>query len=190
MLNNMKNVEEILKYFPNQIYALVKNTLLQKSNLENDLQEIRIRIGRPILLKTMNADFIIDYKVNTTEILQTVEKLCENSIYAYRNQMCEGFLTIRGGHRVGITGTAVIDMDKVTNLKYITSLNFRIAREVIGCSNYLMKDIIDLKNDTIYNTLIVSPPGKGKTTVLRDIIRNISNGLNIGTDGQSFKGKT
>ena len=171
----MKNIEEILRYFPTQIYTLLKNTLLKNSNLEEDLQEIRIRVERPILLKSRQADIIIDYNVNITEILQILEKLCDNSIYAYKNQICEGFLTIKGGHRVGITGTIVTDGNKIINLKYVTSLNFRIAREIIGCSNHLVREMIDLQNNTIYNTLIVSPPGKGKTTMLRDIIRNISN---------------
>lgn len=174
----MKDIEEILRYFPNQIYTLLKNTLTQDINLQKDLQEIRIRVGRSILLKTRQADIIIDYKINTNEILQILEKLCENSIYAYKNQICEGFLTVKGGHRIGITGTAVIEGTKIINLKYITSLNFRIAREVINCSTQLLKEIIDRESNSIYNTLIVSPPGKGKTTMLRDIIRNISNGIN------------
>ena len=182
----MKDIEEILRYFPNQIYILLKNTLIQDINLQRDLQEIRIRVGRSILLKTRQADIIIDYKVNSNEILQILEKLCENSIYAYKNQICEGFLTVRGGHRIGITGTAVTDDDKLINLKYVTSLNFRIAREVINCSNNLLKDVIDRENNSIYNTLIVSPPGKGKTTMLRDIIRNISNGI----EEIHFKGMT
>ena len=185
----MKNMEEILRYFPNQIYVLLKNTLLQNSKLENDLQEIRIRVGRPILLKSRQADIVIEYKINATEILQILERLCENSIYAYKNQICEGFLTIKGGHRIGISGTAVTENNKVLNLKYITSLNFRIAREILHCSNYLIKEIIDLKNNTIYNTLIVSPPGRGKTTMLRDIIRNVSNGININNE-MNFKGMT
>lgn len=174
----MRDIEEILRYFPNPIYSLLKNTLIQDRNLQNDLQEIRIRVERAILLKTRKADIIIDYQISTNEILQTLEKLCENSIYAYKNQICEGFLTVRGGHRIGITGTAVTEGDKVLNLKYITSLNFRIAREIINCSKELLKEIIDIENNSIYNTLIVSPPGRGKTTVLRDIIRNISNGIN------------
>lgn len=173
----MKDIEEILRYFPNQIYTLLKNTLMQDINLQKDLQEIRIRVGRSILLKTRQADIIIDYKINTSEILQILEKLCENSIYAYKNQICEGFLTVRGGHRIGITGTAVTENGKIINLKYVTSLNFRIAREVINCSSSLLQEIIDRENNTIYNTLIVSPPGKGKTTMLRDIIRNVSNGI-------------
>ena len=71
------------------------------------------------------------------------------------------------------------------NLKYISSLNFRIAREVKGCSNRVLKEIINRNENTIYNTVLVSPPGKGKTTMLRDIIRNISNGI----EELSFKGK-
>ena len=171
----MKNIDEILRYFPSQIYTLLTNTILQNKGLEETLEEIRIRVERPILLKSRQADIVIEYKVNITEILQTLEKLCDNSIYAFKTQICEGFLTIKGGHRVGITGTAVQDGNKIINLKYITSLNFRIAREIIGCSNHLVREMIDTKNGTIYNTLIVSPPGKGKTTMLRDIIRNISN---------------
>lgn len=182
----MKDIEEILRYFPNTIYTLLKNTLLQDIKLQKDLQEIRIRVGRPILLKTRQADIIIDYQITTSEILQILEKLCENSIYAYKNQICDGFLTVRGGHRIGITGTAVTEENRIINLKYVTSLNFRIAREVIGCSNHLLKEIINFEENTIYNTLLVSPPGKGKTTMLRDIIRNISNGI----DKEHFKGKT
>lgn len=173
----VKMIEEILRYFPNQIYTLLEDMLRPDLNLQRELQEIRIRVDRPILLKTRQADFIIDYQISTSEILQILERLCENSIYAYRNQMCEGFLTVKGGHRIGITGTAVIENEKIINLKYVTSLNFRIAREVINCSNQLLKEVIDLENNTIYNTLIVSPPGKGKTTMLRDMIRNISNGI-------------
>lgn len=182
----VKDIEEILRYFPNPIYTLLKNTIMQDINLQKEIQEIRIRVGRSILLKTRQADIIIDYKINTNEILQILEKLCENSIYAYKNQICEGFLTVKGGHRIGITGTAVTEDNKVLNLKYVTSLNFRIAREVINCSNQLLKEIIDRENNSIYNTLIVSPPGKGKTTMLRDIIRNISNGINT----IHFKGMT
>ena len=78
---------------------------------------------------------------------------------------------------MGITGTAVIENSKVINLKYITSLNFRIAREVIDCSNTIIEQIINKEENTINNTLIVSPPGKGKTTILRDAIRKISNGI-------------
>lgn len=182
----MKDINDILKYFPHNIYQLLKNTFAQKENLISSLQEIRIRVNRPIILKTGQADILIEYLVTQSEIFEILEKLCNNSIYAYQNQICQGFITVRGGHRVGITGTAITENGKVTNLKYMTSLNFRIAREVKGCSNKILKDIICKEQNTIYTSLIVSPPGKGKTTMLRDLIRNISNGV----PELGFRGKT
>lgn len=182
----MTDLEELYKYFPTNIYNLLKVSTTQNPQIKNELQEIRIRCNRPIILKLRNYEALIEYEINQTEILQTVERLCNNSIYAYKNQMCEGFITIKGGHRIGITGTAVIENGKIINIKYISSLNFRIAREIINCSNPILGQVIDKKNNTINNTLIVSPPGKGKTTILRDLIRNISNGV----PALNFRGKT
>ena len=181
-------MDKILKYFPNEIFKLLKNTINQnpQAKIEENLQEIRIRINRPIMLKLKNFDILIEYIVTEKEILQILEKLCENSIYAYKNQISEGFITVTGGHRIGITGTAVIEQGKIINIKYISSLNFRIAREIKGASNQLLKEIINQDENNIYNTLIVSPPGKGKTTILRDAIRQISNGIKE----INFKGKT
>lgn len=173
----MKDTNEILRYFPNNIYQMFFN-LFQENNIINEIQEIRMRSNRPILVKLRDKDFILQYNISQAEILQILERLCENSIYAYKNQICEGFITVKGGHRVGLTGSCVIENGKITNIKYISSLNFRIAREVLNCSTKVLREIIDIENKTIYNTIIVAPPGKGKTTVLRDIIRRLSNGIN------------
>ena len=172
-------MDKISKYFPIEIYKVLKNSIIQNpyAKIEENLQEIRIRINRPILLKLKNIDILIEYIVTEKEIMQIVERICENSIYAYKNQISEGFITVNGGHRIGITGTAVIEQGKIINIKYISSLNFRIAREIKGASNKLLKEIINQEENNIYNTLIVSPPGKGKTTILRDAIRQISNGI-------------
>ncbi len=180
----MKNKEEILRYFPNMIYCLLKKEF-DKEDVIKKLEEIRLHSNRPIILKFRNSDIVINYIVNQCEILQILEKICNNSIYAYKNQICNGFITVKGGHRVGITGTAVVENNNVINIKNINSLNFRIAREIKGCSNKILSEIIDKKNNTIYNTLIVSPPGKGKTTILRDTIRRISDGI----EELDFKGK-
>lgn len=182
----MRDLEEILRYFPSNIYSLLNSTIMQNNMIVEELKEIRIRSQRPIILKLRKIDILIEYNVSQNEILQILEKLCNSSIYAYKNQICEGFLTIKGGHRVGITGTAVVEDGKVINLKYVTSLNFRISREILNCSNKILNEIIDTKNETIYTTLIVSPPGVGKTTILRDAIRRISNGI----EELNFKGKT
>lgn len=150
------------------------------------LEEIRLRGNKPLSLKFGQEQETTDYIVSQQEILQAFEKICESSIYSYRKQICDGYITIRGGNRVGIVGSAVVDNGQVININYISSLNFRIASQRIGCSNKVIEDIIDNENDNIYNTLIVSPPGCGKTTLLRDIIRNISNGIKV----IGFSGKT
>ena len=166
------NYKDILRYFPDKIRVVLENEI--NNNLV--IEEIRIRNSKPIILKLNNSEKIINYIVQTEDVLKILQSICENSIYSYQNQICEGFITIKGGHRIGITGSAVIENNQVKNLNYISNLNFRIARQIIGCSNNIIKEIINQEGNTIYNTLIVSPPGAGKTTLLRDIIRNLSNG--------------
>lgn len=179
-------MDEILRYFPNKIYQIFSKLLQENPQIANELQEIRIRVDKPIILKLREKDLILQYNILQTEILQIVERLCENSIYAYKNQICEGFITIKGGHRVGLTGSCVIENGKITNIKYISSLNIRIAREVKNCSTRILREIIDIENKTIYNSIIVAPPGRGKTTILRDIIRRLSDGI----EEINFRGKT
>lgn len=172
--NNMqRNINEILLYFPIEI----SNEILNIGNELTYLEEIRIRVNRNIILKIRQKEIIINYSVNTNEILEILQKICDNSIYTYQNQICNGFITIKGGHRVGITGNVVFKDGQVLNISHIYSLNFRIAREIIGCSNKLLKYILKINENTIYNTIILSPPGRGKTTLLRDCIRNLSNGI-------------
>ncbi|MBO4293794.1 MAG: stage III sporulation protein AA [Clostridia bacterium] len=179
-------MDYILSSLPRQISGEILQIFSTYPNLINDLNEIRIRVRKPVILRQRNSDIVLQHIVTCEDILHILERFCENSIYAYKNQICEGFLTIRGGHRIGITGSCVIENGKIINIKYISSLNIRIAREVIGCSNSIINEMIDINNQTILNTLLVSPPGKGKTTMLRDLVRQISNGI----DNKEFKGKT
>ena len=179
---------EILKYLSENLYKIIVQAIEQNSKykVEQNLREIRIRIQRPIILKLQNYDILIEYKVTEKDVMQTLERLCENSVYAYKNQIKEGFITIKGGHRVGIIGTGIVENGEIINFKNISSLNFRIAREIKGCANKIIKEIVDRENESIYNTILVSPPGKGKTTMLRDIIRQLSNGI----EEIGFPGKT
>ena len=178
----MKNsVIDVLEYFPNQI----REKILQCNNL-NDIEEIRIRTNRNILLKVGQEEKKIDYCINTNEVLEILQRICDNSIYTYQSQICKGYITIKGGHRVGITGNAVEKEGQVINISHIYSLNFRIARQIINCSKPILQYILDVKNNNIYNTIILSPPGRGKTTILRDSIRNISDGI----QEYNFKGIT
>lgn len=165
-------MKEFLKYFPIKIRQALEEIEFEK------VEEIRIRNGRNIRLKYSTNEKNLDVIVSTEDILRILQAICENSIYSYQNKIAEGFVTIKGGHRVGICGTAVIENEKVINISHIFSLNFRIAKEVKGCSKELKKIVYE--NGEIFNTIILSPPGKGKTTILRDLIRELSKEKNIG----------
>lgn len=165
---------DIFSFFPNRICKILKDNITQDEI--KTLEEIRLRNNRNIILKLNNKEKILEYIITSNDILETLQIICENSIYSYQKEISEGFLTVKGGHRIGISGSCIIENGKVININYISSLNFRIARQVVGCSNNIIKELINIENKTIYNTLIVSLPGAGKTTLLRDIIRNISNG--------------
>lgn len=167
---------DVLEYFPNNI----RDILTKEINSRNYklLEEIRIRVNRPIILKFNNFLKKIDYIITTEDILRILEYITENSIYSYQKQICEGYITLRGGHRVGISGNVVVENNKVININYIYSLNFRISKEIIGVSDNIVKKIYN--NGNIENTLIISPPGAGKTTILRDLIRILSQYKTIG----------
>ena len=171
----MNNID-ILKYFPH----IIGQTIID--NLDKDeykiLEEIRIRVSKPIIIKLNTGDKILNYIITTQDILEILAKITENSIYSHQRQICEGYITLKGGHRVGITGNVVMENEKVININYIYSLNFRIAKQIIGASEKIVKEVID--NSNIYNTLIISPPGAGKTTILRDLIRIISQDKTVG----------
>lgn len=168
-------MKTILQYLSQNI----RNELLRyMQNNNSEIEEIRLRANKPIVIKISNKKIILAHIVTTEEILETFQRVCENSVYSYKKQICEGFITIKNGHRVGITGNCAYENGQIININYISSLNFRVAREKKGCSKVLLKYIFNTKNKELYNTLIVSRPGCGKTTILRDLIRNISNGIN------------
>jgi len=173
MINNITNKlqDEIFFYFPN----FAKEDSLEE--VINNIQEIRVRIGQPICARGNNFEKKFIYKMSSEDILKILENFCNNSIYSVQNEINSGFITIKGGHRIGITGTCVFENGAIKNIKYISSLNIRIAREVKGCSDKVLSYI--LENKKFNNTLILSPPGCGKTTLIRDMIRQLSNGCDF-----------
>lgn len=160
--------------FKNLPPELVKET--ECVNFEK-VEEIRIRVNRPVILKMGLNEIVLKHGVDSEGILNILQNFCNSSIYSYQNQICGGFLTIPGGHRVGISGSVILKDGKVSNVTNLFSLNIRIAKEIKGCCTPILQYIIDISKNTVYNTLIVSPPGAGKTTMLRDIVNKISNGI-------------
>ncbi len=153
----------LINFFPEEIFEeLSKYFEEDTENKIKTIEEIRLRVDKPIILKFNKDEKILNFNISQELILKTLQYICDNSIYSFQNQICDGFITIKGGHRIGITGNCVIENNKVININYISSLNFRIAKEIKGCSNKLLKYVLDLEKNNIYTTLIVSPPGVRK----------------------------
>ncbi|MBA2907103.1 stage III sporulation protein AA [Clostridium saccharobutylicum] len=170
--------DEIIGMFPIKI----RNLLEDKFNKEG-IYEVRIKIGKPILVYSKDGENIVNYFPTREDLKSMMQKISNYSLYAYEEDIRQGFITIKGGHRIGIAGECVMEKGEVKTIRNISSVNIRISREVIGCSNKIMKYIIS--QNRVYNTIIISPPRCGKTTILRDIARNISNGIN----SVGFKGR-
>ena len=181
----MKNIsDEIVNSLSLNLREKIKK--LPKSNL--NIEEIRLRSQEPLILNANNKDYFYNekendlalnmdnpYIVTREDIEQTFQIICKYSIHTFMDDITKGFITLRGGHRVGIVGKAIVESGQVKNIKHISSLNIRISREIIGCSDKILDHIIS-SNNQVNNTLIISPPQCGKTTLVRDIVRNLSNG--------------
>ena len=138
------------------------------------IQEIRLRTGQPLRVLHENREYVLPpagqpHIVTKEEMRETMEYISHYSLYAYENELRQGFLTVEGGHRVGVAGKVIMEKDKVKNIQYISSVNIRVSHEVLGCADRLLPYIT--KNMQVCHTLIISPPCCGKTTLIRDLIR-------------------
>lgn len=155
-------ISEVIEYFPEKIKEDIIIFIKANNNIEELIEEIRLRINQNITLKIGQDLVILNHKLTKQELSETFENICEKSIYAYTKQISEGFITIKGGNRVGLTGSCVIENGKIININYISSLNFRISRQVKEVSIPILKHIIDIQNNTIFNSIIASSPGVRK----------------------------
>ena len=183
-----ERIKKLFDYMPDNIVSILSKTLLL---IGNSLEEIRFRTKKPLVVITNNGAFgvlssgkltsvmVNSYIVSETDMKKLFQLICENSVYAYLEEIKNGFITLRGGNRVGITGKAIMEKNLIKNVTDISSLNFRVSREIIGVADPIIGHI--LSDGYIKNTLIISPPGGGKTTVIRDVARQISNvGFKVG----------
>lgn len=173
---------DIYPVLPDCIVKTLKNLSLKDIK---GMEEIRIRAEKPLMVQKKNLDYFVNNDgtlstylkksvvITREEVSRTLQLMSKYSIYAIEEELKLGYLTLKGGHRVGFAGRGVIEEDKIKILKNISSLNIRIAREVKGCG---LEAVEKLYDQGVKHTLIVSPPGCGKTTLLRDIIRILSSG--------------
>jgi stage III sporulation protein AA len=158
------------------------------AEVRNALEEIRIREERPleIIYKGQYGFLTAMGKIslNSSDAIHPTREDCaklldlltNHSVYSYEEELKRGFITIAGGHRVGLSGRTVLEHGRVKHIRDITGFNIRIAREVLDCGKRILPALLDSGSETIHNTLIISPPQKGKTTLIRDMARLISYG--------------
>lgn len=184
----MKIVREI---FPGRLQERVEKAL----QITKDAQEIRIRVHSPIVIYSGGKEYFVTQSGQVTsqrnlkdemhpeDLEDIVYHICRSSLYAYEEELKRGYLTIEGGYRIGVTGQAVLDAEGcIKTIKNISFLNIRIAHEVIGAAQKVISQLYE--KGEIKNTLVISPPGYGKTTLLRDLIRLVSNGNEYGKGKQ------
>ena len=152
-------------------------------SVKEKAQEIRLRANLPIAVYTGKETYFVKEQgrltqrfdrtlpiVSPQEILDSFHHCCSYSVYSHQHEIRQGFVTMAGGHRVGVCGTAVYEESKVSGIRDISSLNIRIAREVSGAADELLREV----GEDTSGLLIAGPPSSGKTTILRDLARQLS----------------
>lgn len=176
-------MEEIINVFPNALRPLCRAGFQQ--GLEPE--ELRLRIGRPVMVLAGGKEYFWDFRggqmIRTQEqayvwreadMKETLSRMSQYSMYALEEELRHGFFTIRGGHRIGVAGRVSCQNGNIRSFRSISSLNIRVARQKKGCAAKVVPWLSQEGN--VQNTLILSPPGVGKTTMLRDCIRLLSEG--------------
>ncbi len=172
-----------ISFLPPGLYKLLSEI---PENIKATVYEIRLRTEKPIVLVTSKGTLFLDetgrvtymlnfnlYKVSGLQMKEAFNRLCNFSVYSYSDNISQGFITLASGHRVGLGGTAVTENGRVVSMRNVNSLNIRIAREFKGCANIILQDVFQ---NELRNVIIAGPPSSGKTTLLRDIARQISLG--------------
>lgn len=166
------------KQLPEQLPVFLREPLGKlETGLLSRLEEIRLGIGRPVLLVLRDGETALDDpEIFSAEMMsRTLLALTGSSLYAMEEEMRQGYLTLPGGHRVGMAGHVVTEAGQVRMLRDIFSLNIRLARSVPGAAASLLPRLLD-ENRRVRQTLLISPPRGGKTTLLRDLARMLSDG--------------
>ncbi|TCS84023.1 stage III sporulation protein AA [Tepidibacillus fermentans] len=177
---------EILAILPNQIRQFIQ---MVEPTIAKEIEEIRLRENRPLEISYLNRFAFLTskgkmtlqeqeaYIVSHDDILKMLNLISNHSIYRLEEELKRGYITVNGGHRIGISGKVILEHGEVKSIKDISSFNIRIAKQKIGVANKVIPYLIADRDGKVHNTLIISPPQCGKTTLLRDIARQLSIGV-------------
>lgn len=168
----------VINVLPQAVRRLMCNVNLDEAS------EIRLIVGKPLCIRYPDGDYFLTsrailsrnsvgaFNITRRHMDEMLERVSKSSLYSVKEEIRNGYITIDGGHRVGLAGTAVTENGSVEFLKDISAMNIRIAGEVIGAAEAVIDKLV--KGGIVKSTLIISPPGAGKTTMLRDITRRLS----------------
>lgn len=177
--------QPLMDLFPASLRTVLEKIPMQAAET---LEEIRIREQRPLEISygsrssfvradgTLSDDYRASFIPGREECRAFLERVTNHSLYAVEEELRRGFVTVPGGHRIGLAGRTVLDKGAVAHLRDIAGFNVRIARARFGFGVQVLPGMLDFKAKTIRHTLIVSPPQQGKTTLIRDIARCVSSG--------------
>jgi stage III sporulation protein AA len=180
IVNNTHRIIQtgLFNYLPNKIRNVMYRTQTE------GLEEIRLRRGQPLMLCYAEGNFFVTengmlrtadkgaVRVGKSDMDEALELITEASVYAVEDELRQGFITVNGGHRVGVCGRAVTENGQVRLIKDISGLNYRISHEIYTAADSIIESVYN--GGYIRNTLIISPPQCGKTTILRDLSRRLS----------------
>ncbi|MBQ8229049.1 MAG: stage III sporulation protein AA [Clostridia bacterium] len=177
----MKRFLKACGFLSKRIYSVL-NTLPE--DFGRRVCEIRLRAGKPLSLVTFDGCMYITatgrvtglitsglFTVSKADVKESFNRICEYSVYSYTNDIASGFITVSGGHRAGVYGTAVYQNGKITGVRDVGGINLRIAREYIGCGEKMMNEVM---SNGFCGFLLCGAPSTGKTTLLRDCARIMS----------------
>ncbi|ARF69461.1 stage III sporulation protein AA [Paenibacillus larvae subsp. pulvifaciens] len=182
----------ILLFLPHPVKTIIGNL---PKKIAEELEEIRIREGRPLEIGTGGKSLFISEDVRlltqpdeayrpTREVCSAfLELLTRHSLYSFEEELKRGYITIPGGHRVGLAGRVVLEHGEVKHLRDVSSFNVRVAREVQGVGVPVLPFLLDPESRSVHQTLVISPPQQGKTTLIRDLARLLSYGWGTGAGG-------
>jgi stage III sporulation protein AA len=163
-------VQEVFSLMPKSIAATLNDL---SPSIQEMMEEIRIRVLRPLEIIADGKPLFHPYIITEDDVVYLLNRLSQFSIYTMEEELKRGYITIQGGHRVGLAGKVITENGKVKVIRDVTSFNFRIAKERIGIADSLLPFLYQYRWK---NTVIIGSPQTGKTTMLRDLARIISEG--------------